>query len=130
MRGRPAVIALLSAALILSACEVITPARGTVSILASSSPTCPVETTPPDPECAPRPVAGATVRIERVDGGGVVAEGRTDAEGRLSLEVPAGDYVVVAAPVEGLLAPPPPLAVSVAADQVVVANLPYDTGIR
>jgi hypothetical protein len=47
---------------------------------ATAGPTCPVEKTPPDPSCAPRPVVGA-VLIIRDASGGEIAKATTDAAG-------------------------------------------------
>ncbi|MEX1171534.1 MAG: carboxypeptidase-like regulatory domain-containing protein, partial [Chloroflexota bacterium] len=62
-------------------------------ITAVSGPHCPVETVPPQPDCAPRPVAGATVII-RDARGSEVASVATDAGGVVVVELAPGDYVV------------------------------------
>jgi hypothetical protein len=95
---------------------------------AVAGPTCPVETTPPDPSCAGRSVAGARVVI--LDAGGdAVATLTTDATGRFAAHAEAGRYTVEAQPVDGLLGTAPPLDVTVGTDPVDV-DLAYDTGIR
>jgi hypothetical protein len=100
---------------------------GTVVLRALAGPTCPVESDPPDPTCAPRPVAGAAVELwgaadERV------AAATTDALGVAVFEVDAGRYRVQPLPVEGVTAPDP-TTVQVGAD-VTSLTLDYDTGIR
>jgi hypothetical protein len=115
----------------LGGCDAPTPAAdATLLVEALAGPTCPVETDPPDPDCAPRPVAAAPIVVRSVDGGQIVAEGETGADGRLSLAIPAGDYVVEAGPVEGLMAAPAPVPASVLAGEASEVQLAYDTGIR
>ncbi len=117
---------------LLTACDTASPREeGSLLIVAMAGPTCPVETEPPDPNCAPRPVADAQIRLTHADGGdAVVAEGATNADGRLILTVPAGDYLVTAAAVEGLMGVPEPVAVTVLAGEATEVPLGYDTGIR
>ena len=57
--------------------------------VALAGPVCPVETVPPDPACAARPVAAATVVI-RDAGGAEVARSVTAADGSFFVELPAG----------------------------------------
>jgi hypothetical protein len=99
----------------------------TVSLVAG--PRCPVERNPPDPNCAPTPVEGSTVTVFKPDGT-VQATGTTNADGQVTLDVPAGAYYVEAGEVDGLMAPPDAQAFSaLAGDQVGLAMV-YDTGIR
>ena len=75
----------------------------------TAGPVCPVERNPPDPSCAPRPVAGATIVIR--DGlGGQVAAAVSGADGAFFVAVGAGDYVVDPRPVQGLLGTAPQAA--------------------
>jgi hypothetical protein len=117
---------------LLTACDPAPPQEeGSILIVAMAGPTCPVETDPPDPDCAPRPVAGAPIAVTLVEGGGAaVAQGETGADGRLTLAVPAGDYVVTAGAIEGLASAPEPVMVSVLAGLTTEVPLGYDTGIR
>lgn len=99
---------------------------------ALAGPTCPVEQVPPDPACAPSPVAGAAV-IVRDAAGAEVARATTDADGVYLVAVPGGGtYTVEAQPVEGVLGTPAPVIVAVGSGpgDWAVADLPYDTGIR
>jgi hypothetical protein len=116
----------------LTACDPERPAaEGSIVVVAMAGPVCPVESDPPDPSCAPRPVGGAPVVVTPADGSDdVVAQGETDADGRLTLEVPVGDYLVSAGEVEGLVAAPEPVVVSVLADLTTEVPVAYDTGIR
>jgi len=104
---------------------------GSILVDALAGPICPVETEPPDPDCAPSPVEGALVVVQPADGRDiVVAQGETDAEGRVLLDVPPGSYLVFGAAVEGLMAPPEPATVGVEAGGRTLVALEYDTGIR
>ena len=117
---------------ILTSCDPDRPtAEGSIVVVAQAGPVCPVESDPPDPSCAPRPVVGAPVVVTPADGGDeVVAQGETDADGRLTLAVPVGNYLVSAGEVEGLVAAPEPVVVSVLADLTTEVPVAYDTGIR
>ena len=95
---------------------------------ATAGPVCPVERVPPDPSCAARPVAGAVVVIQDAVGS-EVARTTTNADGQFAVEVPPGDYVVVAQPAKGLMGTPQPQPVTVGAGHASV-DLSYDTGIR
>jgi hypothetical protein len=103
--------------------------RTGVGGVALAGPVCPVETVPPDPGCAPRPVAGAVIVI-RDAGGSEVARAMTGADGSFFAELPAGDYVVEPQPVEGLMGTAVPLEVSVVDGLPSEVKLDYDTGIR
>ena len=96
---------------------------------ATAGPTCPVEKTPPDPSCAPRPVVGAAVII-RDGSGGEVAKATTDAAGSFKVSLPAGSYVVEPQPAAGLMGTPGPQPVTVQDGSVSKVDLVYDTGIR
>ncbi len=99
--------------------------------VATASPVCPVERLPPDPACAPRPVAGATVVV--LDPlGQEVARATTGADGTFLVSVPAGHLRVEAAPVAGLMGAPPPIDAIVPSGAGAWAQvaLVYDTGIR
>jgi hypothetical protein len=125
-------VILLAAIALLSACDA-PPAQesGTILIVAMAGPTCPVETDPPDPSCVPRPVPGASIVVTLFEGGAAaLARGETDANGRLTLTVPPGDYLVRAEPVEGLMAPSEPVRVTVLAGLTIEVPMGYETGIR
>jgi len=99
-----------------------------ISGIALAGPVCPVETNPPDPACAPRPVAGAMVVA--VSESGDQAEATTGPDGRFSFDLAAGHYQIVAQPAEGLMGTPEPVEVEAASGSVDVGVLMYDTGIR
>ncbi len=103
------------------------PATITLRLLAG--PVCPVDRYPPDPSCAPRPVAGANVIVRNATGA-EAASGTSDAAGLITLSVPGGAYYVEGAPSEGLMRTPQPTAFSVPGGRSVTISLEYDTGIR
>ena len=103
------------------------PALITIHLVAG--PVCPVERNPPDPNCAPRPVAYAQVVLHAIDGA-EVGRGTSDANGLISFSVPGGAYYAEAQPFEGLLGLPEPQAVSVPGGSSGALLMEYDTGIR
>ena len=111
-----------------SAAPSVPPGTG-LAITAAAGPVCPVERVPPDPDCAPRPVAGATVLV--LDGQGkTVATVVLDDKGLASVPLAAGSYVVQAQPANGLMGTPEAQNVSVVAGAMTPVLLAYDTGIR
>jgi hypothetical protein len=98
-------------------------------ILVVAGPTCPVETDPPDPSCAARPVAGAEIVVRAVDGT-ELARGVTDAEGRLPITAEAGTYWIDPQPVEGYMGTASAIAIRLAPGAEHSLSLFYDTGIR
>lgn len=104
--------------------------RTGVHIVAVAGPTCPVETVPPDPNCAPKPVPNATaVIIDAADGVQdlfVVL----DAAGEGFVELEPGDYSVTAQAVGGFMNGPEPQRVVVEDGRISEVTLTFDTGIR
>ncbi|MBA2380597.1 MAG: carboxypeptidase regulatory-like domain-containing protein [Chloroflexi bacterium] len=95
--------------------------------VATAGPVCPV-VRPNDPNCADRPVVGATIHI--IDATGTeVAQLETDAKGAFVVTLPAGRYRVQADPVEGLMGDAQPADVTVGTALALV-QLSFDTGIR
>jgi hypothetical protein len=94
-----------------------------------AGPQCPVETDPPDPACAPRPVPSAEITAVN-DGASAERVAVTDAEGRFRLEIEAGTVELTGGPVEGLLGIPEPVTIVAVAGGRHVVALVYDTGIR
>lgn len=115
---------------VLAACAGSTPeVAGTVSGSLIAGPVCPVETDPPDPACAPRPVEGAVIVATTADGDEI--ETTSDAEGRFTLELPEGRITITYQPVEGLMGTPDQASVSVAQGSTIdLGFVAYDTGIR
>jgi hypothetical protein len=100
-----------------------------ILVTAVAGPTCPVETVPPDPACAPRPVPGVAVRVLDADRNEVKAA-NLDAAGTAFLEVPAGTYVVVADAADGFMGPPEEQGAVVDTGRSTSVILAFDTGIR
>ena len=103
--------------------------QGGIAGTVTSGPVCPVERVPPDPSCAPRPVAGATL-IVRDGTGREVARAVTAADGRFLIPVAPGTYVVEPQPVTGLMGTGPSQDVTIAAGATATIEVSYDTGIR
>jgi len=121
---------ILTIAACASVTGVPTPPAGTgLAISALAGPTCPVETIPPDPACAPRPVAGAKVSIVDAQGR-EVATVVLDAKGSGVVALASGRYVVRAQPAGGLMGTPEPMEVAVLDGSLTPVALSYDTGIR
>jgi hypothetical protein len=131
-RGPWSFIAVLLLTLAACSSGVATPSAppGTgLAITAVAGPVCPVERIPPDPACAPRPVAGATVIIgngEQQNLATVVL----DAQGAAVVSLPAGDYVVQPQQVTGLMGTAAVTNVAVVDGTLTPVVLSYDTGIR
>jgi hypothetical protein len=101
-----------------------------VSGRATAGPVCPVERQPPDPACAPRPVAGAVLVIQN-PAGAEVARATTDKDGRFSVTLAPGAYRLVPQPVAGLMGRAQPIDFRVDAGEAEPAlDVGYDTGIR
>jgi hypothetical protein len=98
---------------------------------ATAGPVCPVEKSPPDPKCAPRPVAGAVI-VAANAAGVEVGRATTAADGTYELIVgQTGAVTITAQPVAGLMGTPQPVTVTLdSPSQVEQVDLAYDTGIR
>jgi hypothetical protein len=121
-------------ALLIAGCGAAGPARSLVAgtgiaITATAGPVCPVERVPPDPACAARPVADATIFV--VDSQGkTVATVATGADGTVLVAVPAGNYVLQPQAVTGMMGGAQPVNVTVVDGSATPAVVSYDTGIR
>jgi hypothetical protein len=94
----------------------------------TGGPTCPVER-PGDPACAGRLVSGAVLVVRGADGS-EVARFTTDESGFYRIALPAGDYLLEAAAVEGFMSGPSPAQFTVGQGALTALDLSYDTGIR
>jgi hypothetical protein len=99
-----------------------------VPVIVTAGPVCPVETDPPDPACADRPVAGAELVVVDSNGRRVTTV-RTDSAGKTSISVPVGSYTVRPQPVPGLMGTPAEIRLVVDSSTPTLA-IGYDTGIR
>ena len=104
--------------------------RTGILVTAVAGPTCPVETVPPDPACAPRPVPSKLIDV--TDGAGQrAARQETDPAGTSFFEVPPGAYVVTVADTgEDFFGIPEAQKVEVVAGAVAPVTIAFDTGIR
>ena len=94
-----------------------------------AGPTCPVETDPPDPECAPRVVPDAEIVARLPDGAEIRA--RSGEDGRFRLVLPPGAVTIIFAAVEGLMLAPDPINATLRENQTLdLSDVSYDTGIR
>lgn len=97
-------------------------------ISAVAGPTCPVETVPPDPACAPRAVV-ATIIVRDAQGADVT-KAVTDPTGTVFVALDPGAYIVIGTPVEGFMGTPEEQPATVADGATTPVTLAYDTGIR
>jgi hypothetical protein len=94
-----------------------------------AGPTCPVETVPPDPACAPRPAPNVGVLITN-DDGTLRHKVVLDAAGQVFVALEPGVYVVDAEGSAGFMSGPEAHRVVVDAGRVTDVTLAFDTGIR
>jgi len=106
-----------------------TDAPVTLTVNLVAGPVCPVEQNPPDPNCAPRPVADAEIVLRAPDGS-EVGRATSDAAGQVTFEVDGGAYYVEASEVAGIMRVPDSAAFSAVGGDMVGLLLGYDTGIR
>jgi hypothetical protein len=129
-RSSPATVVLLTVGLLVAACgTAATPGpTGVLNVTLTAGPVCPVERVPPDPDCAPRPVADAEVLVLTADGR-EVGRPKSDAAGKIRLTLPQGRYIL--RPVQKNTFPIAPEEVTVDVGSTPVdVELGYDTGIR
>jgi hypothetical protein len=102
----------------------------TVTGVVTAGPVCPVERNPPDPSCAPRPVAGAVI-VAADTSGHEVARATTATDGSYRLVIGPGTFVITGLPVAELLGAPAPVTVTLTfPSETKKVDLQYDTGIR
>jgi hypothetical protein len=100
-----------------------------LEVTALAGPVCPVETDPPAPECAPRPVEAATIVISDANGE-ELERGTTGPDGVVGFDVEPGELTVVPQPVDGLMGTASTVGVVLVAGQTLQITVDYDTGIR
>jgi hypothetical protein len=124
-------IALLVAAAALTAASAALASGSGIRGRVTSSPTCPVQRYPPDPGCAPRGVK-ARVSVRRSSDRRVVARFTTRSDGRFSVRLRAGRYLVSVRPAAGALLPrcPGERAVRVRSGSYARIAIDCDSGIR
>lgn len=106
----------------------ILPYHSGVQGMVSLGPTCPVERTPPDPTCAPKPYATAVV-VYRSGSQSAFLMGNSDANGLFKFSLPPGSYTLEAT--SGKTFPRcAPVKISVPASGYASTTISCDTGIR
>jgi hypothetical protein len=117
----------------IGACGVASGATGASGIAGRvvAGPTCPVESVPPSPRCAPRPIA-ATLRIHRAQSGSPATTVQSGKDGRFRVGLSPGTYVVRPLSRSGspFPRPPAPSRVHVTGGRLTHITITYDTGIR
>lgn len=102
---------------------------GLVRLHVFAAPICPVETSPPDPACAPQPLSG--IRLRLTDASGASSMLLTDLTGLATIRLPIGDYQIEPLPTDQTIGSPAPIEISIVAiDAIIDRDLFYDTGIR
>jgi hypothetical protein len=115
----------------LGACDSHVPADSSATITGRlvAGPICPVETNPPDPDCAPRPVPDTEVIATLSDGTELRIVSSLDGTFRIAL--PPGEVVITFAVDEASMLAPDPITATIVANQTLdLGDLTYDTGIR
>ncbi len=115
----------------LGACasHVPTDSSATITGRLVAGPTCPVETDPPNPACAPRPVPDTEIVATLSDGTEFRAV--SSEEGTFRLALPPGDVVITFAAADAPMLAPDPITATIGANQTLnLGDLTYDTGIR
>ena len=99
--------------------------------IVTAAPVCPVEHSPPNPACAPRPVAGAVI-VAIDTSGQTLGRTTTAADGSYLMVVGAtGTFRIEGLPVKGLMSVPAPVTVTLSGPgEHARVDLQYDTGIR
>jgi hypothetical protein len=119
------------AVLVLAIAVAAAPAWGAgsgIRVTVTASPTCPVETVPPQPGCAPKPV---DARIRVTAHGATVARSRTGTDGKVSIRLRPGRYRLYASPANGGRFPRcPSAAATVRKGSYAKSSIKCDTGIR
>jgi hypothetical protein len=106
------------------------PHAGAVTGNVTAGPVCPVERVPPDPSCAPRPVAGALL-IVQTTAGREVARTTSAADGTFHLTLAPGAYHLVPQPVAAYMGTAPRIDFRVeVGEPTPELEVSYDTGIR
>ena len=129
---RPASV-LIGVVLLLGACGAASGAtpRSGIAGRVVAGPTCPVETVPPEPQCAPRPLV-ARLRIHRLGSRLPSTMLRSTKNGRFEVRLAPATYVVQALGQNGSFYPRPPAPVQVRVNtgRLTHITITYDTGIR
>jgi hypothetical protein len=103
---------------------------GTVSGTVTTSPTCPVEHFPPEPQCAPKPYA-TTIKISNEGTKNALKTIESNSKGIFTVSLPVGSYELSAINAPDAIFPScGKIIVAVTADKTTTADISCDTGIR
>ena len=126
MHRRPAIAIVAALFLLFTACRHAAPPGTGIRGVAMLGPTCPVENAASP--CPDRPFHG-DVLATATDGS--TTRVSTDAQGRFTMDLRAGTYVIVAVSSSGVGPPTPiPQTVQVRSGSYASVSLEVDTGIR
>jgi hypothetical protein len=103
-------------------------ASGVVTGTVSLSPTCPVERTPPDPNCASKAFVTDVIAFEKLSQE-MVARGTTSSKGVYTLKLPPGDYTIHAS-TTGMYPRCTDKFVSIQRSGTITLDISCDSGIR
>ena len=130
MRSRGVLVGVVSW---LAACGAASgqPLRSGISGRVVAGPMCPVEQFPPQPGCAPRPLA-ASLRVRPVGTSSASKLVHSGADGKFRVLLTPGSYTIHAVPENGSPFPRPPAdsRVRVRWGHFTRVTISYDTGIR
>lgn len=103
---------------------------GTISGTVTTSPTCPVEHIPPEPNCAPKPYTTA-IAIKAEGTVAVIKTIQSNASGTFTTTLPAGSYELQTIIKNNAIFPRcEKTIVAVVADKTTTSSISCDTGIR
>ncbi len=103
---------------------------GTVSGTVTTSPTCPVERIPQEPQCAPKPYATA-IKIRAEGTTAVIKTIQSNISGAFTVSLPIGSYELEAVTENNATFPRCEKTIAVVkADKTTTTNISCDTGIR
>lgn len=132
----PLRLLVLATALLAAGCTAVTPTSSpspspslladNVRISVVAGPVCPVETTPPDPACAPRPLAGVEIELS----GPATVTLVSNEDGVAIGTLPPGTYTVTPQPTELAMGTAGVFELVVPVGTSISATATYDTGIR
>ena len=93
-------------------------------------PVCPLARPNPPPGCEDQPYQ-ATVSVQTPDGAQELCRFDTDEQGQFSIDLAAGDYLLVPVTPPGRILPRgQPQVVTVVAGQITLVELHFDSGLR
>lgn len=108
----------------------IAPYNSGIEGVVMAGPTCPVERTPPDPQCADKPIQTKVTIVRGNNATSVVAVLTSDAQGKFTISLPPGAYTVESGPYGVPYPRCADVQVTVSATGYTKVAISCDTGIR